>query len=321
MNENRSIFWPLTLIAAGVIWLMVSMNQIPAANLWALTHIWPYLLIALGLGLILRSVWKPFGMVVSTLVVVGAALSVVFAPQLGWNDAPDWGWGWNVSNSFTGGVPGSGNVEKVTRKVSDFDTIAIRYPAEIVIRQGASESLTIEAEDNLLPQLATEARSGTLYIENTENDFSQRVAPTEAIKITITVKTLDEIQFSSAGTLTVENLKGDSLIVSLSGAGDVEIKKLDVRHFEARLSGAGKITASGKSATADISISGLGDFEGENLSTLIAEVRISGAGQITLRVEDELTAHVSGAGSVYYYGSPTVTKTISGAGDVSQAGE
>ena len=45
MNQ-RSLFWPLTLIATGVIWLLVSMNVIPAANLWALTYIWPYVLIA-----------------------------------------------------------------------------------------------------------------------------------------------------------------------------------------------------------------------------------------------------------------------------------
>ena len=84
MNENRSLFWPLTLIAAGVIWLMISMGQIPAGNLWALTHIWPFVLIALGVGLILRGLWRPLGMAVTALVVIGAAGAIVFAPGGGY---------------------------------------------------------------------------------------------------------------------------------------------------------------------------------------------------------------------------------------------
>ena len=86
MEKHRSFFFPLLLIAAGVVWLLISMNIIPAANLWALTHIWPYLLIVLGLGLILQSqapASKPF---VSALVVIGAVAAIIFAPQMGWAD-------------------------------------------------------------------------------------------------------------------------------------------------------------------------------------------------------------------------------------------
>jgi hypothetical protein len=317
MKENRSIFWPLTMIAAGVLWLLTSMGTIPTANLWALTYIWPYVLIALGVGLILRVFWKPMGMVVSTLVVVGAVAAVFFAPQLGWADAPNWD---NI-NSFSGGVRGSGIVKTETRKVSGFDGISIRYPAEIVIRQGAAEALTVEAEDNLLPQLVTEVRAGTLYIESKESNFAKRVNPTETVKITITVKTLTDLEFSSAGTLTVESLKGDALKIALSGAGDIELKKLELKSLDARLSGTGKITASGTATTANLNISGLGDFDGTDLTCQSADAGISGAGAVTLRVEDELNARISGAGSVNYYGSPSVNRTITGAGSIQKIGD
>ncbi|MEW5938444.1 MAG: head GIN domain-containing protein [Chloroflexota bacterium] len=318
MKEHRPIFWPLTLIATGVIWLLISMGRIPTANLWALTHIWPYVLIALGLGLILRSLWRPLGMVVTALVVIGAALSVVFAPQLGWNDAPAWHW----EDGITGAVPGSGRIETETREVSGFDAVSIRYPAvEVVIRQGESESLTIEADDNLLPQLSTEVRSGTLVIESGENNYAERVNPSQAVRITLVVTELKEIDFSTAGQLTVEGLKSDSLSVNLSGAGDITLNDLDLGRLEARLSGAGKMTANGKTNSASITLSGAGSFEGRELTAQTAEARISGLGSITIRVEEELAAYVSGLGSVTYYGSPTVTKTISGAGDVNQGGE
>ena len=62
--RHRSLFWPLTLIAAGVVWLLISLHVIPSENLWALTHIWPYVLIALGVGLLLGAQWRIAGTIV-----------------------------------------------------------------------------------------------------------------------------------------------------------------------------------------------------------------------------------------------------------------
>ena len=82
--KARTLFWPFILIAAGVIWVLVNVGVIAQGNLWALTYYWPFLLIALGLGLILRTRWPWAGALISALVVIGAVLVVVFAPQLGW---------------------------------------------------------------------------------------------------------------------------------------------------------------------------------------------------------------------------------------------
>ena len=56
MSQPKSIFGPLLLIAAGAIWLLIQSGNLASGNLWALTHIWPYLLIAAGIGLILRGI-------------------------------------------------------------------------------------------------------------------------------------------------------------------------------------------------------------------------------------------------------------------------
>lgn len=317
MKENRSIFWPLALVATGVIWLMINTGQIPSANLWALTHIWPYLLITLGVGLILRSFWKPLGMVVSALVVLGALGAIVYAPQLGWDNVPVWEM-WNVGDDFSGAVRGSGKIESETRQLEEFDTISIRYPGEFIVRQGKQPSVTIEADDNLLPQLKTDIRGGTLVIENSEKNYSQRVRPSEDVKIVITVTSLKEINFSAAGTLQVDGLKADSFELKISGAGDSTIKDLDADSLVVTLSGAGKVTVGGNADKVRVTISGLGDFDGTDLQTKTAEVQISGAGTATLRVEDDLTARISGAGTINYYGSPTVHESISGAGAVNK---
>jgi len=316
MNQ-RSLFWPLTLIATGMVWLFVSMNVIPAANLWALTYIWPYVLIALGVGLILRSYLPAAGWIVSALIVLGAVAAIMYAPQLGWAGGPSMAFGSDFD--FGGGVAGSGSIKSQTREVQDFLAVSINYPAEVLIQQGKVESVKLEADDNLLPQLSTEVDDGTLLIENKENNWSKRVNPTERVKITITVKDLHEIEFSSAGNLIVESLKTDELSLRLNGVGKMTLNNLDVRKLESRLSGAGNIEATGTAEELDIRISGVGGFDAPKLESQVATVRISGAGSATVNVVEDLTARVSGAGSISYYGSPTLHEDVSGAGSVSKA--
>ena len=319
--KERSIFWPLVMIAAGVLWLLIGMGTIPRENLWALSHTFPFILIALGLGLILRAYWRFAGMFVSVLVVAGVVFAVLYAPQLGWNKVPSWGWNIRSFDFDLGGaVAGSGVVQSETRQVSDFDSIFIDYPADITIRQGKTESVKIEAEDNLIPQLRTDVRGGTLYFETREPNWNERVNPTKPVLVTITVTDLYKVRFSSAGKMSLEDLEVDSLELSLTGAGDIALTKLDANQLDINLSGAGSIRADGYTKELSLRISGFGDFNGFELESQYADVNISGAGSAKVWAERELDARISGAGSVDYYGKPAVSKNVSGIGNINNMG-
>ena len=67
-------------------------------------YIWPFFLMAAGVGLILRARWPVARMFVSGLIVLGMVLAIVFAPQLGWNQAPAWN-SFNLDD-FNGSVRG-----------------------------------------------------------------------------------------------------------------------------------------------------------------------------------------------------------------------
>ncbi len=320
--KERSIFWPLVMIAAGVLWLLIGLDIIPRTNLWALTHTLPYLLIALGIGLILRAYWRFAGMLVSLAVVAGAVAAVVYAPQLGWDDAPGWSFDlWDLDPELGGAVAGSGVVETKTYRVSDFDAIVVDYPAEFTVMQGESESVEIEAEDNLLPQLNAEVRNGTLHLENTERNWRNRVNPTKPVLVKITAVELNRVQFPTAGKMLIEGLRTESLSVSVSGAGDVNLTDLDAGSLDFSLSGAGNINVDGMANSLELSISGFGNFNGGDLETQSADVRISGAGSATVWTERTLGASISGAGSVSYYGDPSVNERISGVGSVRRIGK
>lgn len=320
MSQPRSIFGPLLLISAGVIWLLTQSGNIPTANLWALTHIWPYVLIAAGVGLILRSYWQYANILLDIVIIGGAVFSILYAPQLGW-DNPSMTTVFIDDNSFHVGPSerGSGNVITQTREVSDFTSIEMDYPAQVTVTQGESISVEIEAEDNVLPGLQTRVRNNTLEIYYQADD-GKYVNATKAIRINIVVKDLKEVNFGSAGELTLNDIQTDDLDISLSGAGNLKVNDLIATNFSVDLSGAGSMSASGEADDFNLNISGFGSFNGKDLHTMTANVDISGAGSATLWVEDDLDASVSGVGSVNYYGSPTVTKRISGVGSVSKSG-
>jgi len=315
--KNRSLFWPFVLIAGGTLWLLISTSVVPLSNLWALARIWPALLIAAGVGLILQARWQVAGVVISAVVVTGVALAVIFASQLGLNQPSSWAF----HSNFGGSVRGSGETASETRPVADFTVVRVEFPAEIVIEQGEETSLTVTAEDNLLPQLSTRVAGDVLYIENNELDWSQRVDPTRSVEIHITTPTLSEVKIISASELSVNHMQTDDLTISISEAGTVDLSDLEAGSLDLSLSGAGEISADGSAEDMSLHISGMGPFEGADLEVQTANVHISGAGEATLWAEDELDVEVSGAGSVSYYGSPSVDRNISGVSSIDALGE
>jgi len=320
MQQQRSIFGPLLLITAGVMWLLMKSGTIPSENLWALTYIWPYFLIAAGLGLILRNYWKYASIFVDVLIIGGVILAILFAPRFGWTDPSLMGGFWNNGMYFGPGDAGSGKVITETRDASGFDSIQVEFPAQVFISQGQTESVKVKAEDNFLPGLKTEVRNGTLEIfYKTGND--DRVNPTEPVIITIVVKDLTEIEFSSAGELTIAGVKTDKLDISLSGAGNIKMTDLDVEDLSVVLSGAGSMSASGSATNLNVEINGFGSFSGGDLHASTADVVLSGAGSATVWVDKTLDAEISGAGSVNYYGKASVTKQIGGLGNVKHLGD
>ncbi len=318
--KQRSFFFPLALIATGSVWLLVGMGIVPAENLWALTHIWPFVLIGLGLGLILSSFWDYSRILVSVLLVGGAVAAIVFASQLGWASPTPFVWNINIGDDFGGAVQGSGVIKSDTRKLAAFETVSVNYPAKVTVKQGTSNSIVITADDNLLKQISTEIKDGVLTIENSEGNWNDRVKPSKGVQIEITLKDVSKIVLPSAGTLLVTDLKTDSLELIVSGAGDVTLANLKVNTLDVTLSGAGSITADGTAESLGVRISGFGDFKGGDLQSQTANVRITGAGSSTVWVEKTLTASISGAGDIKYYGDPSVDETVSGAGNVSKLG-
>jgi hypothetical protein len=58
-RRHQGFFFPIALITAGVVWLLVNNGTIPVENLYRLIPFWPVLLILAGLSLFTRRIWWP----------------------------------------------------------------------------------------------------------------------------------------------------------------------------------------------------------------------------------------------------------------------
>lgn len=218
--------------------------------------------------------------------------------SLGWLGLAALGLAMILSSCVTiiGGTAGSGTAKTETRSVSGFSSITFSGVGTLNITQTGTESLTVSADDNLLPLLTSNVSNGTLTLGVKPGNS---INPSKPIVYTLTIKNLEQLTLSGAGAINAKDIKPTTLNVILSGAG--------------------KMTISGSAQSQTALVSGLGSYNAKDFTTDSAQVTISGAGSATVTVNKALTAIVSGAGSVTYYGSPPqVTKTISGAGSVKQ---
>ena len=61
-------------------------------------------------------------------------------------------------------VRGSGKVVTESRMVSDFEQVEVCCGMHLVLTQGDNVQLTLEADDNLFPEIETVVRGGTLTV-------------------------------------------------------------------------------------------------------------------------------------------------------------
>jgi len=220
-----------------------------------------------------------------------------------------------------GGIPGSGNIQTETRYTGTFDVVSIEYPgAEIIIQQGDSETVEIEGDDTLLPQLSTETLSGALTIKSLAADWKTSVNPSQPVKIMITAKDLNEVVLSApVGNVEMNDWHADTLKFVLSGGADVKLNDIEVDLLDIDLSGVGNIDANGTASDVNLILSGVGSFNAGDLKSTRAIIDLSGMGSAIVQVEEDLTATLTGAGSIKYYGTPHVEQNVTGAGSVEPA--
>jgi hypothetical protein len=190
---------------------------------------------------------------------------------------------------------GSGNITTETRTIKGVNSVSLLGDGRLEIEQTGTESLTITADDNILPLLSSDVRDGDLKlgVKNLAN-----TKPTQGIRYKLTVKGLTGL--------------------SLTGDADAEVTKLATERLTTSIMGDAKIRIDGTADQQEISITGDGKYDGTGLTSKTAKVSITGDGKLDIDVSDSLDIKILGDGTINYTGDPKISKTVLGDGHINK---
>lgn len=215
----------------------------------------------------------------------------------------------------------SGGGERVVEDhaLPPFNRVAIEGFAEVVLVQGKTESASIEVAADDPRSVRFDVTDGKLTVANPDTPHWWRDlvgGKGDAVRITLTYRTLNAIDVGGAAKLRADRLAADRLALSASGAAAVRISALDAKELTVSGSGAIKIDIAGRVVDQRIRMSGAGDYRAAKLDSETAKVAVSGAGRVAISAAKTLDIEVSGAGVVEYLGNPKVMQSVSGVGRV-----
>lgn len=216
---------------------------------------------------------------------------------------------------------GSGDLVAETREVSEFENIQLNGLGRLLVTQGETETLEIQAEDNIIDELISDVQAGTLVLGYQKQNWLNSVIPTKGITYTLTVKDLDEVTINGAGEIDIQNFQTETLALTINGAGKISINDLTAINLIVQISGTATMELGGEIVDQSVVIDGAGNYQAGDLKTNKTTIEFTGLGNAIVWATETLDITISGGGKLNYYGSPSVTQEISGAGTITSLGE
>lgn len=196
-------------------------------------------------------------------------------------------------------VYGNNHVVRKDRNAGQFTGIRVSSGIDVYLKQSGSESIAVEADENLHEYIITEIKGGVLNVYSDAN-----IREAEMKRVYVTMRDITSLKTSSAGDLIGESpVTADNLELSASSAGDIKLE-LKAKKVDIDISSSGDMTLSGEADILEASLSSAGDLNAYGLTVRDADVSVSSAGDADVTVTERLKARASSAGDINYRGDP-----------------
>jgi Putative auto-transporter adhesin, head GIN domain len=181
-----------------------------------------------------------------------------------------------------------------TRDVAAFTRLDNRDSVDVRLHVGEPQRLRVRAGENVIDDVRTVVRDGTLQVTFDHDGFG-------GDDVTVEV--------------SVPKLTG----IAASGSGDIDADGIGADAFELRSDGSADIALEGTAGRLTLELDGSGEADASGLAAREARVAVGGSGDVAVRADRRLDVDVDGSGDVRYYGDPALTRRVDGSGDVSRA--
>jgi hypothetical protein len=230
---------------------------------------------------------------------------------------------------------GSGTQGDEERPVAAFRNVAAHHGIQVLIDDASDNSLTVEADDNLLPLVETKVENETLLVRVTGNLKTRKpirvhVSTKQLSKVSATSsasvkasKASDarvHVQAESSGQVAIDEVQGEQIELTATSSGDVSTKSVEGKKLHVTVNSSGRVSVAGKIDEQRIEVSSSGNYNAGQLDSRLIRVDCNSAGSVLVHATDEIVGSASSAGSVRYLGSPAkVSVSTDSAGSVGKA--
>lgn len=213
-------------------------------------------------------------------------------------------------------IKGNGNVKTESRIVGSFTSVDSRGSINVDIQYGGSNTVVVEADENLLPYIVTKVEGDKLLITTEKVGISSK----EKLIVHLTMAKITGLSLSGSGNIMGHGqFSNDNITkISVSGSGHIRLGFASFSAIDASVNGSGNLDlTAGKTNTINASVSGSGNIGAYAIESKAVKARVSGSGNIKITASESLEAVSSGSGNVYYKGTATVVNAQShGSGKV-----
>jgi hypothetical protein len=193
-----------------------------------------------------------------------------------------------------------GNMVTETRTVQAFDSINLICSADVYITQDGTNTVEVEADENVIDLISTDVSDGMLIIT---------MLPTTTIGRVRVYVTMDEVTslntVSSGDIIGQTQINADDLSLTIGSSGNMDLD-INVETLTTRISSSGSMTLTGTVPTHTATLSSSGRLNAYNLITESTIVSVGGSGDANIYASSELDATVMSSGDINYKGNPTI---------------
>jgi len=214
----------------------------------------------------------------------------------------------NFDMNFGTGVRGDGNVKSVERTVdAPFNSIKATEGLDVYLTQGDSESIEVQADENLHDIILTEVRDGTLYIHTKEN-----IAYSSSQKVMVTFDDIENITSTSGSDVYSTNtIKTDRLHLKSTSGSDMELD-IDANTVICKATSGSDLKLSGKTNKLVAESTSGSDIKAQELKAKTCDAKATSGSDIKLYADKEIVARATSGGDITYYGNPEKVETSDG---------
>lgn len=213
------------------------------------------------------------------------------------------------------GVRGEGNVQTIERNLNgSYEQIEVSHGLDVYLTQGDTESISVQADENLHDIIKTEIEGDVLKIYAEEN-----ISYSEAQKVMVSFKTLSRISASSGSDVYSKNTFNiESIRLTTDSGSDMTIN-IKAKNIDCGSSSGSDLRLSGSATNLIANASSGSDIKAGDLTVETSRVTASSGADVIVNTTRELHASASSGGDIRYLGNPeTVDKTDGVSRTVSQ---